>query len=206
VFEVTNIKVKDAVGGGGASSWDAQLSPSLFAGEFGSKTKGKDRMAYSFLTRVSGKLRLDARAAIGSGDVPLPDLEFLSSDVGVDTELNEYWAGGTYAHPFGTNSGVGVSMFLAFRSQRALVQSTAQALAEDGRAATAVQARDYSYRDWRALWKVGLATRLEKWRIGITVTTPSLHIGGRGDVGFDDTFVAQAVDEEGNPLTYIATD
>lgn len=205
VFEVTNIKVKDAVGGSDASFWDARLSPSLFAGEIGSKGKGDSRIAYSFLTRMSGKLRMDARAAIRGEDFALPDLEFLSADLRIDTELNEYWLGGTYSHPFGDNAGVGASMFFAHRSQRGRAQSAAQALADDGRAAAAIQARDFSYWHWRVLWKLGLATRLERWRLGITVTTPSLGLGGRGDTSYDDTFVGQAVDEDGNPLTFIAT-
>jgi hypothetical protein len=56
------------------------------------------------------------------------------------------------------------------------------------------------------LWKIGLATYFQKWRVGITVTTPSLGIGGSGDVTYDDTFVGQAVDDQGNPLTFIAID
>jgi long-subunit fatty acid transport protein len=56
------------------------------------------------------------------------------------------------------------------------------------------------------LWKIGLATYLQKWRVGITVTTPSVGIGGTGDVTYDDTFVGQAVDDQGNPLTLIAID
>ena len=80
VFEVTNIKAKDILGSSDASHWDARLSPSLFAGEFGSKEKGDDRMAYSFLTRASGKLRVDARAAIGGEDFAVPNLEFVGSD------------------------------------------------------------------------------------------------------------------------------
>jgi long-subunit fatty acid transport protein len=56
------------------------------------------------------------------------------------------------------------------------------------------------------LWKIGLATYVQKWRVGITLTTPSVGIGGRGDVTYDDTLVGQAVDAQGNPLTFIAID
>jgi hypothetical protein len=95
-------------------------------------------------------------------------------------------------------------MFLAYRSQRARLQSTSQALAADNRAAVINQTREFDYWHWRALWKIGLATYFQKWRVGITVTTPSVGIGGTGDVTYDDTFVGQAVDEQGNPLTFIA--
>jgi hypothetical protein len=133
-------------------------------------------------------------------------LDFLGADFRVDTALNEYWFGGTYARPLSDNTGLGVSTFLAYRSQRGRVQSTAQALGQDNRAAVSNQVRDFSYWHWRALWKIGLATYLQKWRVGITVTTPSLEIGGSGDVTYHDTFVGQAVDDQGNPLTFIAID
>jgi hypothetical protein len=205
VFEVTNVKVKNTVADKEASFWDAQLSPSLFAGEIGSKEKGQNRFAYSFLTRYSGKLRIDSLAT-ATGEDFLPELEFVGADFRVDNSLSEYWLGGTYASPIGDDVGLGVSMFFAFRSQRGRVESTSQALAPGNRAAVINQTRDFSYWHWRVLWKIGLATYLQKWRVGITVTTPSLGIGGRGDVTYDDTFVGQAVDDQGNPLTFIALD
>jgi hypothetical protein len=203
VFEITNIRVKNTVANKEASFWDARVSPSLFAGEIGSKEKGQNRFAYSFLTRYSGKLRVDSLATTDSGDF-LPELDFVGAEFRLDNDLNEYWFGGTYASPLGDDVGLGVSMFFAYRSQRGRAQSTSQALAPGNRAAVINQTRDFSYWHWRILWKIGLATYLQKWRVGITVTTPSLGIGGTGDVTYDDTFVGQAVDDQGNPLTFIA--
>lgn len=205
VFEVTNVRVKNTVGDEDASFWNTKISPSLFAGEVGSKEKGQSRIAYSFLTRYSSKLRLDSLATTDGGDF-LPELDFLGADFRIDSEINEYWFGGTYSLPLGENTGLGVSTFFAYRSQRARVQSTAQALGQDKRAVVSNQVRDFDYWHWRALWKIGLATYLQKWRVGITVTTPSVGIGGSGDVTYDDTLVGQTVDEQGNPLTFIAID
>ena len=205
VFEATNVRVKNTVADKESSFWDTRLSPSLFAGEVGAKERGQNRIAYSFLTRYGSKIRLDSLATATGGDFP-PELEFVGSDFRIDTELNEYWFGGTYARPMGDDVGLGVSMFFAYRSQRGRVQSTSQALGAEGRAAVVNQTRDYNYWHWRALWKIGLATYVNKWRVGITVTTPSVGIGGTGDVTYDDTFVGQGVDAQGNPLTFIAVD
>jgi hypothetical protein len=162
------------------SFWDTRLSPSLFAGEIGSKEKGQNRFAYSFLTRYNSKLRIDSLATLTGGDFS-PDLDFVGADFRIDNHLNEYWFGGTYASPVGDDAGLGVSMFFAFRSQRGRAQSTSQALASNNRAVVTNQTRDFSYWHWRVLWRIGLATYLQKWRVGITVTTPSIGIGGRGD-------------------------
>jgi hypothetical protein len=205
VFEITNVSVQAAVvENQGDSYWSARLSPSLFAGEIGSKPEG-NRFAYSFLTRDSAKLRIKDRAAASGSDFGVPGLEFASADYRFDAELNEYWIGGTWSRPIGERTGVGVSTFLAYRGHRARVQSTVQALAPDGRAAVAIQARDFDYWQLRLLWKVGLSTRLNRWRLGVTVTTPSIGLFGRGETSYDHTFVGQAVDENGNPLTDIAT-
>jgi hypothetical protein len=204
VFEVTNIKVKNTVADKDDSFWTGRLSPSLFAGEIGSNERGDSRIAYSFLTRESGKLRIDSLATT-QGDFS-PELSFLGADFRLDNEVNEYWFGGTYARPVGEDAGLGVSMFFAYRSQRGRAESTAQALATGNRAAVMNQVRDFSYWHWRVLWKIGLATYFQKWRLGITVTTPSIGLGGRGKVFYDDTFVGQAVDDQGNPLTYLALD
>jgi hypothetical protein len=205
VFEITNVKVQGSITDEqGDSYWSARLSPSLFAGEIGS-TPGGNRFAYSFLTRDSAKLRINDRASASGVDFAVPGLEFISADYRFDTELNEYWFGGTWSRPINERTGVGVSTFFAYRGHRARVQSTVQALAEDGRAAVAIQARDFDYWQLRLLWKVGLSTRLNRWRVGVTVTTPSIGLFGQGETSYDHTFVGQTVDENGNPLTDIAT-
>lgn len=205
VFEITNVNVQGSITDEqGTSYWSARLSPSLFAGEIGSKAGG-NRFAYSFLTRDSSKLRIDDRLEVSGEDFDVPNLDFASADRRFDTELNEYWFGGTWARPIDERTGIGVSTFFAYRGHRARVQNTVQALADDGRAAVAIQASDFDYWHMRLLWKVGLSTRLHRWRVGVTVTTPSIGLFGQGETSYDHTLVGQTVDENGNPLTDIAT-
>ena len=111
VFEISNINVQSTITDEqGASYWSARLSPSLFAGEIGSKAGG-NRFAYSFLTRDSAKLRIDDRLAVSGDDFAVPNLDFVSADHRLDTELNEYWFGGTWARPIDERTGIGVSTF-----------------------------------------------------------------------------------------------
>ena len=59
VYQVTNIKVEDALGSGRDLTWgQAGGVPSLFAGEFKFGFLGNTRLAYSFLSRHAFDIRV----------------------------------------------------------------------------------------------------------------------------------------------------
>lgn len=87
--------------------------------------------------------------------------------------------------------GFGVSQFIAVRTQRFDFGTTVQAKgAEDGELVS-LQSRDFRYVAWRILWKLGLNRIIDDWQFGINVTSPSLSLGGSGEVGYDSTFVVE---------------
>ena len=204
VFEYTKINVA-----GGerldAGSSTFRLSPSLFAGEVKIGALRGHRLAYSFLTRQSVDNRVRLRGSLG-GDVlsPTSDLAFLSGDVRLEQGVSEHWLGVTWAHDVRSRAGIGVTQFLAVRNHHASYQTLIQALGKDNEGAVAVDKRDFRYQHWRLLWKIGLATELERWKLGLTVTTPSLGLGGSGAAGYDRTLVQQ--DAGGGGTTQLATD
>jgi hypothetical protein len=81
-----------------------------------------------------------------------------------------------------------------------------QALGEGGEGGIAITSRDFDYQHWRLLMKAGVSTDWERWKLGLTVTTPSLGIWGSGDTGLDRSVVGQDVDQNGSSATEIATD
>jgi hypothetical protein len=208
VFEFTSINLADIVGErGDLGSTSLRLSPSLFAGEFRLGFLGNQRLAYSFLTRHDASFSLGGRAAITGNDVlDVAGLELFTDDISVDLDMDEYWAGVTWAASIGPRVGVGVSHFFAVRNQRGRVQNFTQGLAGDGRAAVALQAKDFQFQHWRMLWKIGMSVELERWQLGFSVTTPGVGIGGTGGVSFDRSFVGQDLDHDGEMTTEIASD
>ncbi len=204
VISIGNTTLEEAVGPGtdlGQRVFD--IAPSLIAGEIPMEGS-KHRFAYSVLKRQSSEFRSGAQVDLTGDEFEVPTVELLGNAVRVDAKLSEYWMGGTWSYPVRPSLGVGVSTFIAVRSQRRFAGNTVQILSTDNRAAVGNVATDYDYWNWRVLWKLGVQGKFSDWDMGVTVTTPSLNLFGSGKVGNNLTLVGQAVNENGDPLTEIA--
>jgi len=204
-IELSSLVVRDALGeGGDLAKTETQFVPSLIAGEIPIERAGH-RFAYSLLTRHRNELSAFAKVDLPGDFFELPELRLLSSSLEINTELSEYWLGGTWSWRVRPGFGVGVSTFVAGRNQRAATDSSVQLLGSDNLAAAAVVGSGYKYQYWRLLWKIGAVGQIARWNLGVTVTTKGLGLGGTGDVSVNRTIVGQTVDEDGTPLTSIAT-
>ena len=162
--------------------------PSLFAGEIYGKWLGRNRLAYSFFTRFDSSFRSTARfgETFAPGDF---EFEFFEDEVQLDSSLSEHWAGLTWARPVGPRQGVGVSTFVAVRNDRTRITNVRQAIFDSGDLGIAYKNQDLDFYDWRVLWKAGYSTEFSDWRLGVTLTTPSLQLFGSGSLNFDDSLV-----------------
>jgi len=206
VINAASTRLEDAVvDGEDLSQQTFDVAPSLIAGEipFGGS---KHRFAYAVLKRYGGDFRAVAQAQLTGDEFDLPTLALLGNSMRVDSRLSEYWFGGTWSYPVRPSLGVGVSTFVAVRSQRRFATNSVQVLSTDNRAAIANVSTDYDYSHWRLLWKIGMQGRMANWDFGVTVTTPSLGMFGSGKVGNNLTLVGQFLTEDGIPATEIATD
>ncbi len=185
VFELDNIKYTDVL------FKDTELSSTRFdavagliAGQIPFNFLGDSRLAYSYLTRHNLEYRFNKGGTVPADS--FPDFEGsgeLSGAINFETRLREYWGGLTWSTPL-DRLGLGVSMFVATRSQR--LRYNGSLTATDGIGLqTSSSMRSYDYYDWRLLWKIGVATSFERWNVGLNVTTPSLHLFGNGDVSYE---------------------
>ena len=79
-----------------------------------------------------------------------------------------------------------------------------------GGAAVDIATREYKFDHWRALWKLGVGTKLDQWDVGLTVTTPGLKLIGSGRVAGDRSRVGvpgeegqlNFIDQRGISSTY----
>jgi hypothetical protein len=203
--EFTSLKVKDVVAeGGDLTKSTTRLVPSLIAGEIPIKRE-RHRFAYSLLTRHRGELQAFAKIVETGDFFELPELSLVSNSKELTTQLSEYWIGGTWSWRARPSFGVGVSTFVAVRNQRASSQGLLQILSTENRAGVFDVGAAYKYQHWRMLWKIGAAGELASWKLGVTATIRSWSLGGTGDVTVNRTVVGQIVDENGDPLTSIAT-
>jgi hypothetical protein len=208
VFQYESFGIANALGpGANLSDSGFALVPSLFAGEIQFAGLGENRIGYAFLTRQNAEFRVNERADVTDRlQTSIPGLRFASSGVQYETRLREYWFGGSWSRKIGERIGIGVSPFFAVRNQRTRAQALTQALGEVGQGGIAISGQDFDYQHWRFLMKAGVSTDWERWKLGLTVTTPSLGLFGSGTSGLDRSAIGQDVDQDGSSATEITTD
>jgi hypothetical protein len=182
-------------------------APSLIAGTIRLRGLRKHWIGYSYVSRQDVKLGVSV-SSTGIRDV-LPDLagsEDYVTQFRLDEKVSESWFGLTWSYRISKHVGIGVSQYLAVRSQRATFQELVEALGADTQLAMALGSRQYQYSHYGALWKVGLACDLKEITLGLTLTTPSLSLGGTGSTGVNSSVVALDMDGDGSGDDYLAAD
>ncbi len=182
-------------------------APSLLAGTIRIRGLRKHWFGYSYLTRQSVKLGVST-SETGARDV-LPDVpgpEDYVSQFRLDEKVTESWFGLTWSSKVSPHIGIGVTQYIVYRNQRAMTQELVETLSPDGRLAMAVGARQYRFVHFRALWKIGLAADFRKFTLGLTLTTPSVAIGGRGATGANSSVAGLDLDGDGVADDFLAAD
>jgi hypothetical protein len=178
--------------------------PTLFAGQI--KIGGHDRLGYSFLTRQRFDLQLEGRNVPIDSALKTPNLAYGSASLVLNQHYEEYWGGLTYAHPFNEHMGVGITPYVAVRSQTASFEGLAAALGPSGAAGVLLREADFSFTNWGLLAKVGFGVTYPDFSAGLTFTTPRAKLFGSGEVGRTETAVNQGVAGTGPRSPTIAID
>jgi len=179
-FQITNVTVENAAGEGlDFSDTRIRSIPRIIAGEI-DLGEGSSRLAYSVITRQDEELRFQT-----SGDT----IESSSPDgraalARLDQRLVEYWAGATWARAIGEGLGIGVTTYLALRSQNSRSEFLTEAIVGSSSRAALVT-DDYSFTHLRLVWKLGAAWRRGALQVAANVTTAGLPIHGSGSATFN---------------------
>lgn len=186
VFELDNVKYTDVLlEDNELSSTRFDAVAGLIAGELPLNFLGDSRLAYSFLTRHNLEYRFNEGGTIPGDSVPqFEGIEAVSASLTYNTRLRESWGGLTWSQPF-DRYGLGITMFVANRNQRMAFGTTFTGTSAQDGVSTLGTVRSFDYYDWRLLWKIGAATSWDRWNLGLTVTTPSLHLFGSGDIVYE---------------------
>jgi hypothetical protein len=151
-------------------------SPSLFALAVPRKWTGSPTLADSGLTRQDFDLRLDnwqtAPNNQGGGELLF------------DQSMNENWFGLSWAHGIGRDYGIGLTTYVAYRGQRTRREVSASVATSPSQGGAGLLVEDFSFSNYRLLWKAGFSTQRESWDAGLTVTTRSLGLFGSGTASF----------------------
>ncbi|HMA54311.1 MAG TPA: hypothetical protein VKT17_07600, partial [Acidobacteriota bacterium] len=208
VFQYPRVSLARAVPGSiDLNRFTPGPAPVLLAGTVRVRGLRNHWFGYSYVARQSVKLGISSTAA-GVRDV-LPDLpgaEDYVTQFRFDEQLSENWFGLTWSYRLSKHMGVGVTQYVAYRSHRAITQELVEARSQVNRLAVAIGERQYSYYHFRALWKIGLACDFQAITLGLTLTSPSLALGGTGSTGVDSTMAGLDMNGDGIADDFLAAD
>jgi hypothetical protein len=171
--------------------------PGILAGTFNGPA-AKNRWAFSVITRQNFDMNLRRRTSDPFD--PAPTEPVTAQFINRGQQLTEIWAGVTWARRLGSALGLGATGYLATRSQSADALYTAESFGPLADQASAINLRsEYSYLHFRLLAKVGLAWETGGWRLGTSITTPSVGLWGRGELGGNESVVNVDVDGDSIP-------
>lgn len=216
VFEYSVVRLEDG-GGDGVDLGTSKtgLLPSLVAGTITrSLFGGAGILAYSAITRSNGTQNLSGYVLLGREDLPPGlDLSDVAGEADFTGDFNDVWGGFTYSHALGKHFGLGMTWYGALRTQDRKRETLVQVIGTDGSGLSDIDGASGQYTALRTLFKFGGFFRSGSLTGGATLTTPSIHITGSGQlstldstIGADTTFLLAAVQtdlpaEYRNPLS-----
>lgn len=137
---------------------------------------------FSVLTMQSTRFN-DTERREGFGDlVVLPNFEGNEDFIGQaseDADLDEYWFGLSGAYAIDENISLGLTNFLGLRQQTRSTRDSVRSINENTLDVSSVERTSYmDFYNLRLLWKVGAAFDYDTVKFGVTITTPSVDLGG----------------------------
>jgi hypothetical protein len=170
-------------------------APTLVAGNLPRRWLGEEtRLAWSFLTRQKLEVQLGQRL---DDPFDLPGGES-ATELYLDQEINESWAGFTVSRALSETLGVGLTLYGIYRGQHSRSELNVLAVSADQAALTSVGVTDFRYYHFRALAKLGVAWERGDLRLGLNLTTPSARLFGSGEAGY--TLSLAGADADGNGI------
>lgn len=169
---------------------DIEWTPVMLAGLFHPREGSKQTVAWSVLTRARADLRVDGRAeAIVDVVAGLPGPERYTATYEARSLVHEAWIGvgpSMVVIERGDNRlAVGFTQFITFRSGLASTVVDAAAFNPfSGGNAVSRDRRRAEYLLVGLAWKLGVAADLAPFRLGLTLTPPSVHLFGQGEMSW----------------------
>lgn len=185
---------------------DFGRAPSFLGGVIPTGWK-KHVLSYTMFKRQAFDLRSNI-AVEGMRDVVArsPGEEAIFSNVKIDNKLSEQWVGFGWSYSVSPQVGVGLSTFVARRSQRGFMNASAGAVLSNGDIATSRHSDFFKYTHYRLVWKAGIAIGSERGQVGLTFTSPSFGVRGRGEREVVETRTGLDSDQDGVPESVLESD
>jgi hypothetical protein len=182
VYQYEKIKIIDGAGAGKDLDYSSiSPSPTFAAFNIGFDSISTNKFAFSVLTRQSMNFEFETRRINNN---PEKDYKATASGFSKVEKFDELWFGFTFAHKFKQIIGVGATVYVAYRSQREDMLTTAELLDSSNQITSLYAKRKLQFDNYRVLSKLGLGVNLNPITFGLTITTPSINVLGDGSYGY----------------------
>jgi len=189
LYQLQKLKMVNAVGEGkDLNNQTFGGVPGLVAGTFRLPFAPKHHFAYAILARQRSDYSFFVRSEKeGIVFENIPGQQVFSGRLLLATHYNEEWMVLNWAYPIKENFSIGVSNIYAATNSSKTIDMQLQLLYNNGtNVAQLFRNRQVDISHDGLLWKIGLAWELPAADLGLTLTTPKVHIRGKGNYIYED--------------------
>ncbi len=176
-------------------------APSMVTANFDFSWLGLHRLALSFLTRYDLSFELANMQVLSPKDFEIND--FISNFY-MSEDLKESWFGISWSYKWKKKIGIGITQYFVSRTHSASVRTQMEQIVTEHDLITAMESKHYNYDHYSFLWKTGITFDFIGQTIGLTLTTPSVGLGGTGSSAISTSIIA--LNDTNGPKSYIAAD
>lgn len=190
VYELSTIRIEDAVGDGTSQSESTFGGvPNFVAGTFKLKFLKGHHFGYSILQRQRIDIDFNYRNEVfGEVVESFPGEEYFGANLRFNQNIKEEWYSLTWSYPFNDRLSIGLTTSgTRFESSKGTLIEL-QALTESNQVAQYQFDRNYTLNHYGFLWKLGIAGVTKHFNWGLTLTTPSVTITSGGTYNYEEFF------------------
>jgi hypothetical protein len=189
LYQLQKLRILDAVDEGkDLTNKSFGGVPGLAAGTFKLPFMPKHHFAYAVLARQRNDLNFFVRTE-KEGELleQISGNQLFTGRIETRSKYSEEWMCLTWSYPLKENFSIGISNIYAHTSSTKNIDMQLQLLYEDNaRVAQMMRNRSVNVGHDGLLWKIGLAWEIPAVNLGLTLTTPKINLGGKGNFIYED--------------------
>ena len=184
VIRLDKIFIDDGLGNGvNLKSNQVSVYPQVLSGLVGLGKHNRWKLTFALLTRQWGNILMNTRYA--DTDIPAgsaPNQHFIGA-LSYSSQLNEQWLGLGAGYRANDHLSFGGTLFISYRAQSYQMTNDISLVSLVDSANLFGLYKDeksVKYHTFSGLLKIGMAWQAGKWKLGLTLTTPSIQFSGNG--------------------------
>jgi hypothetical protein len=186
LYKMDKILIRNG-GGQDVNLKSSQIStyPQIVSGLSNPVKSKRFNFGYAILTKNHINILMNTRFTDRDLVVrPDPELQFIGA-FDYNNQLNEQWFGFCVSYKISKKQGFGISLFGNYRGQDYMLKNSFRQITYPdsvARISTYEVDENLKYKTFMITAKAGWLYETGRWRMGITLTAPSILLWGRGDI------------------------